>query len=80
MSEIKACPGADNVKIPELELVECPKCGGEVEFFSRDKKSTCTECGEIVYKEAQPSCIDWCPMADKCFPELAAKKAAGGDG
>ena len=80
MSEIRACPGADNVKIPELEIVECPKCGGEVEFFSRDKKSTCTECDEVVYKEARPSCIDWCPMADKCFPELAAKKAAGGDG
>lgn len=64
------CPGADNVKIPELELVECSKCGGEVEFFTRDKKSTCTECGEVVYREARPSCIDWCPMADKCFPGL----------
>ncbi len=70
----KGCPGADNVKIPELELFECPKCGGEVEFFTRDKKANCTECGHLVYREAKPSCIDWCPMAETCFPELVKEK------
>jgi protein-arginine kinase activator protein McsA len=66
--EMDGCPGADNVKIPELEIIECPKCGGDAEFFTRDKKATCTECGETVYREQRPSCIDWCPMAGKCFP------------
>lgn len=63
----RSCPGADNVKIPELTVESCPKCGGDVEFFTRDKKANCTECGFLVFKEQQASCIDWCPMAEECF-------------
>ncbi len=68
------CPGADNVKIPELEIEECPKCGGEVEFFTREKRSNCTECGHVVTRGQQASCIDWCPMAEECFGKEALKK------
>jgi DNA-directed RNA polymerase subunit RPC12/RpoP len=71
----KGCPGSSNVKIPELELLECPKCGGEVEFFTRDKKSNCTECGQTVMREANPSCLDWCPMAAECFPGFKKDEA-----
>lgn len=71
----RGCPGADNVKIPELEIKTCPKCGGEVEFFTRDQKSNCTECGTVVFREEKPSCIDWCPMADVCFPNHKKEKA-----
>ncbi len=63
----RQCPGADNLKIPELKIVKCPYCGGEVEFFSREVKSKCSECGKVVFREEKPSCIDWCPMAEVCF-------------
>lgn len=74
----RGCPGADNVKIPELEIVACPECGGEVEFFTRDKKSICGECGHIVLREQKASCIDWCPMAETCFGKEAMEKAKKG--
>lgn len=70
----RGCPGSQNVKIPELEIVACPNCGGEVEFFTRDIKSKCAACGQTVFREQQPSCIDWCPMAEECFPELKKDK------
>lgn len=70
----RACPGADNVKIPELEIITCPECGGDVEFFTRDKKANCTECGHTVFRDEQQSCIDWCPMAELCFSKEALEK------
>ncbi len=70
----KGCPGGDNIKIPELEIVTCPKCGGEVEFFTRDKKSACSDCGYVVVRDTEASCIDWCPMAEECFGKEAVEK------
>jgi len=74
----RGCPGGDNVKIPELQIETCPQCGGEVEFFTRDKKVSCPECGNIVYREVKQSCIDWCPMAEQCFGAEAVKKYKAG--
>lgn len=71
----RGCPGADNVKIPELEIITCPKCGGDVEFFTREVKASCTDCGELVWRDQKASCIDWCPMAEACFGAEAVGKA-----
>lgn len=78
MTDNRRCPGAENVRIPELEIKECPNCGEEVEFFSRETKSKCSNCGAIVFKEQTPSCIDWCPLAEECFGKEALKKAREG--
>ena len=62
------CPGAANMRTPTLEIKTCPKCGGEVEFFSIDKKMNCGQCGFTIYNDIG-SCIQWCQYAKKCIGE-----------
>lgn len=59
------CPGSD----VEITIVNCPKCGGEVELFTGDAKAKCTECGQWVPREVA-SCIEWCPGAEQCFSHV----------
>ncbi len=54
------CPGVE--RSPRIELYKCPKCGAEVEIFSNEVKVKCHQCGEMVYSERLPSCIDWCAV------------------
>lgn len=61
------CPGAE--RSVRLELYKCPSCGGEVEIFSNEVKVKCSECGETVYSERLPSCVDWCAGARECLGE-----------
>jgi len=60
------CPGSDprNLKV---DLINCPHCGEEEEIFSNELRVKCSKCGEWVYKEAAPSCIDWCAKAKECI-------------
>ncbi len=57
-------------------IVGCPKCSYEVEFFADERKVVCPKChtrvykldeqvaeykgGEVVFKEPDKSCLDWC--------------------
>jgi Fe-S-cluster-containing dehydrogenase component len=38
-------------------------------MFSDELKVKCHKCGEMVYKEKIPSCIDWCASARQCLGE-----------
>lgn len=60
------CPGQEQVKV---ELHNCPKCGAEVEIFSFEVRVKCYQCGEMVYKENIPTCIEWCAAARQCLGE-----------
>lgn len=62
------CPGHDMRNL-RVELYKCPSCGAEIEIFSDELKMKCQKCGEIVYKENIPSCIDWCASARQCLGE-----------
>ena len=62
------CPGQDMRNL-RVSLHKCPKCGAEVEIFSDEIKVKCQKCGEKVYKEKVPSCIDWCAKARECLGE-----------
>ena len=37
------------------------------------------ECGENVYREKMPSCIDWCASARQCLGEERWKELKGED-
>lgn len=63
------CPGAEGVKSPTIEIINCKKCGEEIEIFSDEQKTQCPECDETVFREAVPSCIDWCKSAKECVGE-----------
>ena len=56
------CPGQD-IRNLRAAMYKCPKCGAEVEMFSDELRIKCKKCGEYVYKEQTPSCIEWCPSA-----------------
>ena len=70
------CPGQDMRNL-RVELYKCPSCGAEMEIFSDELKMKCQKCGEIVYKENIPSCIDWCASARQCLGEDRWKQLRG---
>ena len=53
----------------EEKNYKCPKCGYDVEIFSDEISRKCYKCGERVYREKVPSCLDWCASARDCVGE-----------
>jgi ribosomal protein S27AE len=70
------CPGQDFRKL-RVELIKCPNCGSEVEMFSDEQRIKCQKCGERVYRENTPSCIEWCASARQCLGEERWKALMG---
>ena len=72
------CPGQDFRKLT-VSLHECTGCGAEVEMFSDETRIKCHKCGERVYKEYVPSCVDWCVSARQCLGEERWQELKGGN-
>ena len=72
------CPGRD-ARNMRAAMYKCPNCGAEVEMFSDELKIRCRKCGEYVYKENVPSCIEWCASARQCLGEERWKALQGDD-
>lgn len=72
------CPGQDMRKL-RVALYKCQNCGTEVEMFSDELKLKCPKCGEYIYKEKIPSCIDWCASARQCLGEERWKELKGNE-
>ena len=70
------CPGQD-FRWLRVELYKCPNCGAEEEIFSNETRVKCHGCGEWIYKEKLPSCIDWCASARQCLGEERWKQVKG---
>jgi len=78
MEQIK-CPGQDtrHWKPDDIFMVECPKCGAEIEFFKDDTRRRCAWCGHLFYNpKIELGCAEWCQYADKCVPELVKERKA----
>ena len=79
MEQMK-CPGQDTRywKPGDIFVMECPKCGAEIEFFKDDTRRRCSWCGHLFYNpKIELGCAEWCQYAEKCVPDLVrAKKAA----
>ena len=69
------CPGQDNRKL-RVSVHKCPGCGAEVEIFSDETKIKC-KCGQMVYSDRMPSCVEWCASARKCLGEERWKQLTG---
>jgi len=63
------CPGSRDIITPVPIYKRCPDCGEEVEVWSDELKAKCAECGTTVFREAVPSCIEWCQAAKECLGE-----------
>ena len=72
------CPGQDMRKL-RVSLYKCQNCGKEVEIFSDELKVKCPNCGEKVYQDKIPSCIEWCASARQCLGEDRWKELMGKD-
>lgn len=66
-----SCPGSIRIKEPIPEFFKCPKCGAEVEIWTHENSRKCSNCGETVFKEQMPSCIEWCEYGKECVGEEA---------
>lgn len=62
------CPGQDSRKLRSA-IYKCPNCGADVEIFSDELKFRCRKCGQYVYRDKTPSCIEWCASARQCLGE-----------
>jgi len=79
MAKIKGgCPGQDTAFLKDFKtnIVPCPKCGHEIEFFAGEIKVKCPRCsanvfkvdpqvieyrdGRLVFSGIDKSCLDWC--------------------
>ncbi|MBM3708258.1 MAG: zinc ribbon domain-containing protein [Actinobacteria bacterium] len=72
------CPGQNTAYLKDFNtnIVQCTKCGRDIEFFSDERKVKCPKChtnvfkvkpqiidyrkGEVVFYESEKSCLDWC--------------------
>ena len=70
------CPGQDMRNL-RAAMYKCPNCGNEVEMFSDELRIKCKKCGQYVYKEQVPSCIEWCAPVRQCLGEERWKALRG---
>ena len=67
------CPGAVNLRTPNLSIKKCPQCRNEVEIFTNDVKVACDRCGFVIYNDLL-SCVQWCRYAKECVGEETYRK------
>jgi predicted RNA-binding Zn-ribbon protein involved in translation (DUF1610 family) len=72
-----SCPGSAGIKSPTIELVRCKSCGVENEIFTDENSVLCENCGKIVLRSMDPTCIDWCKWAKECIGEEKYKELKG---
>ncbi len=64
------CPGQDQRfwKPEDIFEVQCPDCGGTVEFFKDEPKLKCHKCGQMVVNpKIDLGCAEWCQYAEQCL-------------
>src|SRR3989338_5676571 len=54
---------------PKPLEVRCPKCGKTVEMFGDEEKTEC-RCGNTVFKDRIPTCVEWCKAAEECLGDV----------
>jgi NADH pyrophosphatase NudC (nudix superfamily) len=70
------CPGQDT-RWRTVDEYVCSNCGTREEIWSSELKVRCPQCGNSIYKEIVPSCIDWCKSARECLGEERWKRLVG---
>ena len=69
----RTCPGQSQMfwKPEDIYEVNCPECGGKVEFFKDDVARKCRSCGrKMKNPKMDMGCVEWCQYADECMEEM----------
>jgi Zn finger protein HypA/HybF involved in hydrogenase expression len=71
----ETCPGLRDLLQPKPAYINCHVCGGELEIWSDEDKTTCPGCG-AEWKRPDPSaaCLTYCQFADKCRGIIESRK------
>lgn len=69
-----SCPGSEKFKQPKPETIKCPFCAKEVEIWTDEVKTTCSNCKNIVTRQPGQSCLDWCAYAKECIGDANYNK------
>ena len=73
MAEKIRCPGSLKTTAPTPVERRCPKCGRMVELFSDEEKAQC-KCGNTIFKDKVPTCVEWCKAAEECLGDVVDVK------
>ena len=68
------CPGAQQFRQPQPEIIKCPSCAEEVEIWTDEVKATCPNCKKTVMRQQEQSCLDWCRYAKECVGDRVYNK------
>jgi len=60
-------------------LHKCLNCGYVVEMFSDEQSVRCRSCEARVYRDASPTCAQWCSSARACLGEKRWRSLLEGD-
>jgi len=81
MSWKEGCPGSREIRAPYPEEITCFSCGAQSEIWSDESETVCGNCGNVLSREIEPTCIEWCPVARDCIgPEKYDKLRKGRKG
>lgn len=74
------CPGQDSQYWTDNAIyeVDCPKCGGSVEFYKDDTTRKCNHCQHrFVNPKMDFGCAAYCQFAEQCIGDLPEEFVAG---
>jgi DNA-directed RNA polymerase subunit RPC12/RpoP len=61
------CPGLRDFLQPKPAYIKCHVCGADLEIWSDEDKTTCSECGaEWKRPDKSSACLEYCQYADIC--------------
>ncbi len=77
------CPGQNTQywKPDDIYFIECPFCGGEIEFWKDEPVRVCPSCKKKVPNpKIDTGCAKWCDHADECQNPPPDQKPRGQQG
>jgi len=69
-----SCVGSDKFKRPHPEEIICQNCSERIEIWTDEIETICPRCKQIVRREFDTSCLDWCRYAKECVGEKTYNK------
>jgi hypothetical protein len=71
----QTCPGLRDLLQPKPAYINCHVCGAELEIWTDEDKTTCSQCGaEWKRPASNAACLEYCQFADKCRGIIEARK------